>query len=111
MVGCESKKGPKKRHVLKRHWTTFSNCVNHFRCHSQQNWGSLHDHLIIMGFFTLIMNRIFVHMSSKNYEDSGYMHDLDLLFISHQLRVSYPMRSKCNYLMGLSMHKNVYILS
>jgi hypothetical protein len=34
-------------------------------------------------------------MDSKNYEESGYMHNLNLLISSHQLRASYPTRSKC----------------
>ena len=34
-------------------------------------------------------------MNSKNYEESGYMHDLNLLIISHRLRASYPTRSEC----------------
>ena len=33
-----------------------------------------------------------IHMSSENYEENGYEHDLDMLIISHQLRVSYPTR-------------------
>lgn len=103
---------------FERDCTTFFNCVNHFRCHSQQCWQNLHDRLIIMRFFTLTMNRIFVHLSSENHEDSGYMHVLVLLFILHQLLVLYPTRSRCktkivclraNYLMGLSVHKNVYL--
>lgn len=36
-----------------------------------------------------------VHMSSKTYEESGHMHDLDLLSISHELSVSNLMRSGC----------------
>ena len=32
-------------------------------------------------------------MNSASFEGIGYMHDLDLLFILHQLRASYPTRS------------------
>ena len=32
-------------------------------------------------------------MSSENYEESGHMHDLDSLSISHKLSVSNPTRS------------------
>ena len=34
-------------------------------------------------------------MSSKNDEEIGHMHDLDLLIILYYLHVSYPMRSGC----------------
>ena len=34
-------------------------------------------------------------MSFKNYEKMGFMHDLELLIISHQLNVSHPTRSGC----------------
>ena len=34
-------------------------------------------------------------MNSRNYEANGYYgHDLDLLTMSHELRASYPTRSK-----------------
>ena len=34
-------------------------------------------------------------MSFDSYEANGYMHDFDLLIISHKLRVSNPTRSGC----------------
>ena len=37
---------------------------------------------------------IYIHMSSKNYEESGYNLDVDLLTISFQLCVSYAKRSE-----------------
>ena len=40
------------------------------------------------------MNEIF-HMRSKHFEENGYGHNLDLLIISHQLRVSGSTRSGC----------------
>ena len=30
-----------------------------------------------------------------SHEESGYMHDLDLLIILHKLDISYPTRSEC----------------
>ena len=34
-------------------------------------------------------------MSSKNNEENGYGHDLEMATILHKLHVSYPKRSRC----------------
>jgi hypothetical protein len=36
-------------------------------------------------------------VSFENYEANGYMHDLDLLIIFHELCVSYPTKSGSRY--------------
>ena len=82
MVRCGSKNGHQKDNVFKRDWTTCSKFVNHSRLNSQHNWGDLYDHLMSKRIFTLIIIED-IHMSSKNYEENGYSHDLDLLIISH----------------------------
>ena len=50
-----------------------------------------------------------IQMNSKIHETNGYNHDLDLLIILHQWRVSNPMRSGCR---EKSIHlKATYTLS
>ena len=48
-----------------------------------------------------------IHLSPKNYEEGNYTHDLDLVIISHWLRVSYPtrkwvQREKCMFKVHLT---------
>ena len=41
-----------------------------------------YDNFMNTAIFTLIMNEV-IHMSSKDYEANGYMHNLNFLIISH----------------------------
>ena len=52
------------------------------------------DHLITQIIF-ILDNKLDVHTSSKNYEGSGYGHDLDLLIILHWSCALYFTRSGC----------------
>ena len=51
------------------------------------------DHSIIEEFLSLLQLIADWHTSSENYEESGYMHVLDLRIISNLLHVSYPPTS------------------
>ena len=76
VVRCESK----KTRVKNRLGFAVKICYcSHSRLNNQHKWGDLYDHLMI---FTLMMIKVF-HMSSKNYEESGYGHDMYLLIILH----------------------------
>ena len=57
---------------------------NHSRPNSQHKWGSLYDHSMSTRIFNLIMN--YIHVSSKNYEESGY--DNDLNFANHLVLIT-----------------------
>ena len=56
---------------------------NHFECNSQPNQGDLYDHLMSTSILTLVMKKD-VHATSKEYDESGYGHDLDLLIILYK---------------------------
>jgi hypothetical protein len=58
-----------QKDVLKRYWTTCSKFVNHSRLNKKE---SLH-----------FDNEYEIHMSSGNYQEKEYRHNLDLLIISH----------------------------
>ena len=77
--------------MFKRNWTTwlkFVNYSNYSTLSSQHNWDDLYDQL--MRIFTLILKGIKVLKGSETYEINGYGHNVDLLIISHSLRVSWP---------------------
>ena len=65
-----------------------------------------HCSLVAQDMITILGSRFFVffflfedigdiHMSYDSYEANGYIHNSDLLFISHKLCVPYPTRSGC----------------
>ena len=54
----------------------WSKCVDHSRRNSYPNWGDLHGHLITHRILTFD-NEQDILMSSDNYEESSYGHDLD----------------------------------
>ena len=54
----------------------------------------MYDHLMSTSIFTFIMKKD-VHLSSEHYGANGYKYNLDLLIISHQLRVLYHACSEC----------------
>ena len=53
---------------------------NMLDCMLKNMEGNLYDHFMSMRIFTFTMNKI-SHMSSKNYEETGYNCNLDLLTI------------------------------
>ena len=65
--------------MLKRDWITWSKCVDHSRRNSHPN-GDLYGHLVTRIILTFDKEQIIL-MSSENYEESSYGHDLDLLII------------------------------
>lgn len=74
---------------LQRDWTTCLKFVNHSRCKSQHYLGNMYDH-----FLGEIKSSLLQWISSKSYEEINYIHKLDLLIVSHWLRLSYCTR-KC----------------
>jgi hypothetical protein len=69
-------------YVFKRDWTTCSTSVKHCRV-IEMIRRILYDYLMSTGIFTLMMNEILIHMSSKNYGAHGYGLGLHLLIILH----------------------------
>ena len=59
----------------------------------------VYDHCMSTNNFNLLMNRNFI--SFKNYEESGYMLNLDLLTTLYKPCILYPMR---NGMVGRSSH-------
>ena len=49
-----------KRHQFRRDWTPCSKYVDHSRLNIQHNYGHLHDHLMSMKIFSLILNKMFI---------------------------------------------------
>ena len=61
--------------MSKRDWIVHSKFTNHSRLNSRPDWGdneNLH-----------FDKEEDIHMSSENLEANGYMHNLDLLIVSH----------------------------
>ena len=59
-----------------------SKLVRHSKRSGQQNWRDLYDHLITHRIF-IFDNEWDLHTNSKNLREIDYMHNLDLLIVSH----------------------------
>ena len=83
---------PKRHHVFKRDWTTCSQYFNLYKINSQHNFGgggcALYDHLMSTSFFSLIMNKLIIHVSPGYREESGYSLNFELQTLSDYSSVS-----------------------
>ena len=70
-----------KKHLFKTNWITCSKYDYHSRYSSQPYWGNLYGHLMRVRIFTLIMNMIFIHLSSITNEENGCSLNLNLLIV------------------------------
>ena len=64
------------RHEFQKDWTTCSKYGNYSRFNSQHNWGYLYEHLAKH-------ENLYLCMSSKDHEESGYGSHFELLTISN----------------------------